>query len=93
VQQKHFGLSTGGINAPYFDGTQVCAQTDPDMFFPDNPAETKVYLKLVRPLCNRCEFQAPCIEYALEHSELMGIWAGTTQKERQRIRGLKKRAT
>ena len=29
-----------GIKAPSFDGTQPCAQTDPELFFPDTAGES-----------------------------------------------------
>jgi len=80
------GRKISGTNAPTFDGTQVCAQVDPEMFFPDNPSEWITKLRLVRPLCNSCEFQAPCLEYAVERPELMGIWGGSTQQERYLVR-------
>jgi len=86
VQQKHSGLNTGGTNAPFFDGSQVCAQVDPELFFPENAAEGPVKLRQVRPICNACEFKLPCLEYALSDWEIQGIWAGTTDKERRIMR-------
>ena len=86
MKQKRFGSSTGGTNAPFFDGSQVCAQVDPELFFPDNPAESVINMKLVKPLCKSCEFQTECLEYALSNRELLGIWAGTTEKDRARLR-------
>ena len=86
VQQKHSGLSTGGTNAPFYDGSQVCAQTDPELFFPENAAEAPVKLRQVKPICRACEFQTPCLEYALSYPDLQGIWAGTTENERRIMR-------
>jgi len=85
------GGNISGTNAPYFDGTQVCAQIDPELFFPDNPAETPVKLRVVKPICNSCDFQAPCLEYAVANPELLGIWAGTTEKDRRELRRRTKR--
>ena len=80
------GKSMDGIKAPTFDGSQVCAQVDPELFFPEGSAETMVNLRMVKPLCDSCEFQIPCLEYALENQEIVGIWAGTTDRDRVRIR-------
>ena len=79
------GKFTNGIKAPSFDGTQVCTKVDPELFFPD-PTETQERLKQVKPLCDSCAFTEPCLEYALNHPELQGIWAGTTDKQRITIR-------
>jgi len=82
---------TDGIKAPYFDGSQVCAQIDPELFFPESSAEAVINLRMVRPLCKSCEFKEICLEYALTHPELQGIWAGTTDNERRLIRRYKKK--
>ena len=84
------GNDMGGTKAPYFDGSQVCAQTDPELFFPENSSEVRNHLKIVKPLCNSCEFKTPCLEYALKYPELQGIWAGTSENERRIMRRYKK---
>jgi len=33
------GQETGGTDAPFFDGSQVCAQVDPELFFLENAIE------------------------------------------------------
>lgn len=80
------GKNTIGIKAPDFDGSQVCAQTDPDLFFPESAGESRIKMAIVKPLCDSCEFKVLCLEYAVARPELQGIWAGTTEKDRQRIR-------
>lgn len=100
------GKRTNGIKAPYFDGTQICAQTDPEIFFPENLSEDdestllkdkeesnqpRILLKTARQLCSSCEFKLPCLEYALTYPELDGVWGGTTKRERQDLRSRKKR--
>lgn len=82
---------TDGTNAPYFDGSQVCAQVDPELFFPESSMESVVNLRMVKPLCKSCEFMDPCLKYALANPELQGIWAGTTETERRIMRRYKKR--
>ena len=75
-----------GPAAPFFDGTQLCAQVDPEVFFPEkggSPAAAK-------KLCATCEFQVPCLDYAMTHRiagiSIEGIWGGTTRRERDRRR-------
>jgi WhiB family transcriptional regulator, redox-sensing transcriptional regulator len=90
VEQKHSGLNTGGTDAPSFDGSQVCAQVDPELFFPENKVDAREKIRLVRPICGSCDFKHPCLEYALKHDELLGIWGGTTEWDRVRMRKTKR---
>ena len=36
-------------------------------------------------ICMECPVKGPCLEFALKHSE-HGVWGGTTDRERNRIR-------
>lgn len=80
------GTKRDGIKAPYFDGSQVCAQIDPELFFPEKPSDSIINMRYVKPICNACAFKNPCLEYALQNMELEGIWAGTTVRDRQILR-------
>lgn len=71
--------------APGFDGTQPCASLSGDMFFPDSAAETTKIRPQLNKICNSCQFQAPCLQYSLEHS-VSGVWAGTIENERRAMR-------
>ncbi len=60
----------------------ICAQVDPDQWFPekgDSPRQAKA-------ICRNCSVSIECLQYALEHPAIEGIWGGTTFKERQQIR-------
>lgn len=85
VEQKNFGRKTDGIKAPYFDGSQLCAQVDPELFFPNNAGESAKLKRVVIPICKKCEFQTECLEYAL-NSDVYGIWAGTSEIDRVQMR-------
>lgn len=50
----------------------LCAQTDPEAFFPEKGGSTREAKKV----CRSCEVRAECLEYALEHDERFGIWGG-----------------
>lgn len=73
---------TNRFTAPFFDGSQPCAQTDPELFFPNNAAEGAINIRITRKICNSCEFKTPCLEYALSTPLTMGVWAGTTDHDR-----------
>lgn len=68
--------------APYprFDGTQMCTQTDPEVWFPPTGGDSRP----AKELCRDCEWQRPCLAYALTHTEL-GIWGGTSGRERRAL--------
>ncbi len=63
----------------------LCAQTDPEAFFPEKGGSTRE----AKRICLGCEVRAECLEYALQHDERFGIWGGLSERERRK---LKKRA-
>ena len=67
------------------DGTPACSETDPEMWFTEGEKTQYAEVNLLKRICNGCEVKEVCLEYALHHS-VMGYWAGTTPKERQRMR-------
>lgn len=71
--------------APGFDGTQICRQVDPDLFYPD-PQDAVRSLGIAKGLCGSCEFREPCLHWALTTPEQHGIWSGTTEMERKAMR-------
>jgi WhiB family redox-sensing transcriptional regulator len=63
----------------------LCAQTDPEAFFPEKGGSTRE----AKRICQVCEVRSECLEYALAHDERFGIWGGLSERERRK---LKKRA-
>jgi WhiB family redox-sensing transcriptional regulator len=65
----------------------ACRQTDPDLFFP--PGRTGVaieQLEAAKSVCRSCPVQHPCLQFALETNQEAGIWGGTDEDERRRLR-------
>lgn len=60
----------------------LCAQTDPEAFFPEKGGSTREAKKI----CQRCPVRAECLEYALAHDERFGIWGGLSERERRRLK-------
>lgn len=77
------GKNTTGIK-PWFDGTQPCAQTDPEIFFPEFTSSKKD-IQTAKAICRTCDFQTECLEYAVVTYSI-GIWGGTTDRERRKFR-------
>lgn len=63
----------------------LCAQTDPEAFFPEKGGSTRE----AKRVCSTCDVRAECLEYALANDERFGIWGGLSERERRK---LKKRA-
>ena len=60
----------------------LCAQTDPEAFFPEKGGSTRDAKKV----CGSCMVKSECLEYALENDERFGIWGGLSERERCRLR-------
>ncbi|MCB4207968.1 WhiB family transcriptional regulator [Arthrobacter sp. UM1] len=60
----------------------LCAQTDPEAFFPEKGGSTRD----AKRVCAACAVRDECLEYALENDERFGIWGGLSERERRRVR-------
>jgi WhiB family redox-sensing transcriptional regulator len=60
----------------------LCAQTDPEAFFPEKGGSTRE----AKRVCSSCEVRAECLEYALANDERFGIWGGLSERERRKLR-------
>ena len=60
----------------------LCAQTDPEAFFPEKGGSTRE----AKRICMACAVRDECLEYALEHDERFGIWGGLSERERRRLK-------
>ena len=60
----------------------LCAQTDPEAFFPEKGGSTRE----AKRICSGCEVRAECLEDALANDERFGIWGGLSERERRHLR-------
>lgn len=60
----------------------LCAQTDPESFFPEKGGSTRE----AKGVCDACEVRSECLEYALANDERFGIWGGLSERERRRLK-------
>jgi hypothetical protein len=68
---------------PPIDGSQPCAQTDPDLWFP-GPGQSAESQTAVA-LCGTCPFTDACRTYGLNHA-VTGIWGGLSDWHRREMR-------
>jgi hypothetical protein len=70
------------VDVPAWMDRALCAQTDPQLFFPEssaNPNEAK-------RICSSCPVQTECLTYAIEQNDPNGVWGGLGPRERKRLR-------
>jgi WhiB family redox-sensing transcriptional regulator len=76
-------IATPSDDEPNFMKYGLCAQTDPEAFFPEKGGSTRDAKKV----CGACAYRAACLEYALVNGERFGIWGGLSERERRRLKG------
>lgn len=74
-------LSNSTIERHEWQERALCRGEDRDQFFPD----TKQGAQLKQRCKTGCEVQADCLLYALA-TDAVGIWGGTSTKERQAMK-------
>lgn len=66
---------------PWMDDA-LCAQSDPEAFFPEKGGSTRDAKKV----CAECTVREQCLAYALEHHIAWGVWGGLSAKQRARLK-------
>jgi len=59
----------------------LCAQTDPDAFYPEMGAS----VRQAKAVCAACPVRAECLDWALTNGERFGVWGGRSERERRAI--------
>lgn len=67
---------------PEWKERALCAQTDPEAFFPEKGGSTRD----AKRVCSGCEVRAECLTFALANDERFGIWGGLSERERRRLK-------
>lgn len=65
----------------------ACRDTDPDLFFPVGTTGTAIdQIASAKTVCGMCDAQAQCLEFALATNQESGVWGGTSEEERRKLR-------
>jgi len=59
----------------------LCAQVDPDLWFPEKGGSTAGAKKV----CERCPVTQECLQFALDNEQRFGIWGGRSERERRAL--------
>jgi hypothetical protein len=55
---------------------------NPEVFFPKHGKS----MRPAKTICDGCELRAECLAWALPITDLIGVWGGTSQRDRERMR-------
>lgn len=65
----------------------ACKDTDPDLFFPvGTTGQALEQIEEARAVCTTCEVRDACLEFALVTNQESGVWGGTSEEERRKLR-------
>jgi WhiB family redox-sensing transcriptional regulator len=75
-------------------GPPPCTEANPEAFFSEDAPEGSMkkargrytYEREAKKICGGCEYMHACRAYAMKRPELDGIWGGTTEIDRSKIR-------
>ena len=68
-------------DSPWWWFAGLCAQTDPELFFPEKGGSVRE----AKRVCAACPVRAQCLAHALAHGERYGVWGGLSERERRRL--------
>ena len=65
----------------------ACRDASPNLFFPIGATGEAIgQIAVAKQVCGGCCVRADCLEFALATNQESGVWGGTTEEERRRIR-------
>lgn len=64
-----------------------CVHEDPELFFPVGSSGPALRdQERAKGVCRRCPVAAQCLDWAVNVGRPIGVWGGTTEHERERLR-------
>jgi WhiB family redox-sensing transcriptional regulator len=74
-------LENAGNSASWRRLALCAGHPDRAAWFGDFPEQTDRAVAV----CRACPVRQPCLSHALDNEEMLGIWGGTTPRERRRM--------
>jgi WhiB family redox-sensing transcriptional regulator len=76
-----------GAVLPNWRDVAACRDTDPDLFFPVGSTGPAIdQIDAAKQVCDSCPAKQPCLEFALMSNQDSGVWGGTSEDERRKLR-------
>ncbi len=65
----------------------ACRNANPDLFFPVGTTGPAIeQIEAAKAVCLECPVRAHCLEFALSTNQDSGVWGGTSEEERRKLR-------
>lgn len=65
----------------------ACRDTAPDLFFPVGTTGPAIeQIARAKSVCRQCDAVEECLEFALATNQESGVWGGTSEEERRKLR-------
>jgi WhiB family redox-sensing transcriptional regulator len=65
----------------------ACRDTEPELFFPIGTTGMATdQIESAKRVCDHCDARKACLEFALATNQESGVWGGTTEDERRKLR-------
>lgn len=72
-----------------------CRDLDPELFFPPLEPEAsdqrQARERTAKAVCAACRVRSECLTWALRNHERLGVWGGTTERERRMLASSRQR--
>lgn len=68
---------------PAWQARGACRDEETALFFVERGGDPRP----AREACAGCPVKGPCLDYAMADRSIKGTWGGTSERERQRMRG------
>lgn len=80
-------LASVGGNYKDWRDEACCRDTDPEQFFPvGNAWDVVRIVDAAKAVCGPCPVREACLQYAVETNQDTGVWGGTSEEERRKLR-------
>ena len=73
------------LRRPPWMGLAACAGQPIELFFPHRGVRPATMAR-AKEICSDCPTRAQCLDYASADSDIMGLWGGTSERERRTAR-------
>jgi WhiB family redox-sensing transcriptional regulator len=82
ISEELVGWMRDQLHPLWWYKAATCREADPDLFFPERGQSAEP----AKEICAECPVLNLCLEWALDQGDLAGIWAGTTRRERRKLK-------
>jgi WhiB family transcriptional regulator, redox-sensing transcriptional regulator len=84
-------MTTSDVHSGWW-AEAACQSADRELFFPISElAASDRNISEAKAVCGRCRVRAECLAHAMDGGPVLGIWGGTTEKERRLMRSRRRK--